>query len=298
MKLQDAISSIIEQNGTGMLSNVLVLNILNDYNAFDDVTSAKNVLKNLITEGFIERIIFAHDNHLDMKTLSQKCLNELYEKYGFRKDTLIYVINSIIGALGYELLNAPTDEAPAPTNNKQAAPTFTKTGNHLSFRDIEINGTISDFCAQLIALGYHSPVTIDGGSMVLKGDFAGVPNCEIYVIRSRYDDFVWKVAVFMPENNNWYGLKSEYERFKNMFTKKYGTPKSYEFFSDPYEEGDGYELTALSVGKCSYISFYHLPLGVISVSISDSGSISIGYEDEFNTERKSSEIDNLASDEI
>ena len=95
----------------------------------------------------------------------------------------------------------------------------------------------------------------------------------------------------MPENNNWYSLKSEYERFKVMFTKKYGKPDSYEYFTEPYEEGDGYEHTALSVGKCSYISFFTLPLGTISLRISESLLDKIKYIAEENKRSANKEIE-------
>ena len=47
MKLQEAIKSIIELKSTSILNNVLVLNILSDYNAFEEIPSSKNVLKKI-----------------------------------------------------------------------------------------------------------------------------------------------------------------------------------------------------------------------------------------------------------
>lgn len=300
MKLQEAIKSIIELKSTSILNNVLVLNILSDYNAFEEISSSKNVLKNVISEGYMEKILFAHDNQLDLQGSSQTYINELYEKYGFRKDSSVYVINSILLGLGYNhIADYKTEEEPIKEHKQDTTIVpQTKTGDHLLFRDIEINGTISSVCSELERLGYSAPIFLEGGSAVVKGDFAGVPNCEILIIKSRYADFVWKIVVLMPENNNWYSLKGEYERFKKMFTLKYGKPKSYEFFSDPYEEGDGYEHTALSVGKCTYVSYYNMALGVISLNISENGAINIGYEDKANCDKNSNAVDNIASLEI
>ena len=77
MKLQEAIKSVIVLKNNNILNNVLVLNILNDYNAFEDMMSSKNVFKNIITEGYMEKLLFAHDNQLDIQNLSQKYLYEL-----------------------------------------------------------------------------------------------------------------------------------------------------------------------------------------------------------------------------
>lgn len=300
MKLQDAISSIIELKSTSILNNVLVLNILSDYNAFDEVPSSKNVLKNVISEGYMEKILFAHDNQLDLLCSSQTYINELYEKYGFRKDSSVYVVNSILIGLGYNHINDYKTEEEfliEPKQNTTIVPK-TKTGNHILFRGIEIDGTVSNICSELEKLGYSAPIFLESGSAVVEGDFAGVPNCEILIVKSRYADFVWKIVVFMPEENNWYSLKVDYERFKNMFTRKYGQPDSFEYFSEPYEEGDGYEHTALSVGKCTYASYYNVPLGIISLSISEKGAINIGYEDKVNCDKNRNAVDNIASSEI
>ena len=47
MKLQEAIKMVIALKSTNILNNVLVINILNDYNAFEDISSSKNVFKNI-----------------------------------------------------------------------------------------------------------------------------------------------------------------------------------------------------------------------------------------------------------
>lgn len=304
MKLKDSIKTIVDLKGTSIFTNVLVLNILNDYNSFNEMPSAKNVMKHVISEGYMEKILFSHENQLDIHSSCQKHLHELYDKFGFRLDTATYVINSILEGLGYDALNVSIkqEETIAQQTSSTIEPsnpiTQNKTGQHLLFRDVEINGTVNDICSLLFQLGYSAPIPLDGGSVVIQGDFAGVANCDLLIVRARHEDFVWKIVVLMPENNNWYSLKSDYIRFKEMFTKKYGKPESYEYFSEPYEEGDGYEHTALSVGKCSYISFFNVPLGTISVTISERGAITIGYEDKINAERNSNDIDNIATNEI
>lgn len=60
-------------------------------------------------------------------------------------------------------------------------------------------------------------------------------------------------VIFMPDDNSAYttytSLNSDYNTIKKAMVSKYGESKSLNQFSRPYENGDGYELTALKVGK-------------------------------------------------
>lgn len=40
-----------------------------------------------------------------------------------------------------------------------------------------------------------------------------------------------------------------------MYLSKYLLDSDFEFFSAPYEEGDGYELRAVLNNKCKYVTF-------------------------------------------
>ena len=298
MKLKEAISEILKLKDISILKNTLVLNLLNDYKAFEEYPSSKNVLKNIISEELMEKILFLHENQLIQQATSSTYINELYEKYGYRKDVSTYVIASLFGALGYEITIPETSENQEEIATITATLSSAKTGNHLTFRDIEINGTVKGFCAELKKLGYSDPIYLDGGSCVVKGEFAGVKDCEILVLKSRYTDIVWKVVVMMSECKSWHSLKSDYERFKDMYTKKYGVPQAYEYFLDPYYEGDGYELQALEMEKCTYLSCFENSLGMIGVSMSASGYVSIGYEDGINAKLNSDAVNSSAFDEI
>jgi hypothetical protein len=125
---------------------------------------------------------------------------------------------------------------------------------------------------------------------VLEGEFTN-RNCIIFVTSSPKSKIVWKVNVLLlPKENTWYKLESDYYNYVKQYTKKYGKPtKSFEFFSEPYYAGDGYELQALDKDKCTYASFWQLKNGTICVSIGGF-TPSIGghrifliYEDELNS---------------
>lgn len=60
----------------------------------------------------------------------------------------------------------------------------------------------------------------------------------------------------------------------------YGPAKITKSFEKPYEEGDGYEVTAIKSGKASYNAFWKTNNGnTITMQINKSGSISLFYTD-------------------
>ena len=102
-------------------------------------------------------------------------------------------------------------------------------------------------------------------------------------------------------------IRSEYEDYKQKLTKKYGSPESYEYFMDPYYEGDGYELTALSSEHCHYISFFKeqqvingtvIDIGTIVLKLSTDARVSLTYEDTINSEKGENEKNAIADDDL
>lgn len=54
-----------------------------------------------------------------------------------------------------------------------------------------------------------------------------------------------------------------YKRMKRILTERYGKPTSeYEFYHSPYYEGDGFEQTAIRVGKGSLATFWGVNLSL------------------------------------
>ena len=47
-----------------------------------------------------------------------------------------------------------------------------------------------------------------------------------------------------------------YDDLKNILASKYGEPKSYRDFTDPYKNGDGYEMQAVRLGKAAIESYW------------------------------------------
>lgn len=168
---------------------------------------------------------------------------------------------------------------------------------HMTFKGIPMNCDLSTFVAKLEAKGYVKIYEKNSGA-VLSGDFAGKSDCKIFVLSTEDSKHVWKIAVKFPEQTSWYSLKNEYSTFKTSYTEKYGKPNVYEFFSSPYYEGDGYELQALRLEKCTYVSYFSTPQGDIALEMTTDKCIRVSYEDAINVNIRQGEKDKAVSSDI
>ena len=169
--------------------------------------------------------------------------------------------------------------------------------DHMSFKGVSMKCTLTSFVSQLEVQGYETLLKREDGA-VLSGSFAGKTNCKIFVMCTNNSKVVWKVVVKFPEKVSWFSLKSEYNTFKETYTSKYGKPESYEFFSSPYYEGDGYELQALKLEKCTYASIFSSPQGLICLEITDDKCVQVVYEDAVNVDIKRIEQNTVVSNDI
>ncbi len=174
---------------------------------------------------------------------------------------------------------------------------------HLTFKNIPIEGSVSAYVAKLEAVGFYLLHENDGRSAILQGSFAGFDDCTVYVIGSKSSKTVWKVVVGLPHQLSWSSTRSRYEDFKESYTAKYGKPAdSFEFFIDPYEKGDGYELQAIKLEKGYYTTFWELSAGTIFVGISASnnsdGWVRLVYEDAAGVEIMNREKNQIIEDDI
>ena len=126
MTFQDAIISVINDFGKDILSNASLQNFLNDYNAFDESKSFRVILKNLISEGYLDQMLLI--KNWDSSS-SQLCAR-FVDNTGFQIEKAEYVLNSMAYALGISKSKAdytqssqqqsqPT-QSPVPQNKRQA----------------------------------------------------------------------------------------------------------------------------------------------------------------------------------
>ena len=123
------------------------------------------------------------------------------------------------------------------------------------FDGIHISGDAAAVMQKFRAKGYRL-IKTESNAYAMKGEANGV-DVELYLLATPITKKAYSVKVYLSEKISWYSLKSEYNRFKDILTNKYGSnDKDYEYFEEPYFEGDGYETSAVKLEKVHYLSFW------------------------------------------
>lgn len=172
----------------------------------------------------------------------------------------------------------------------------TSSAEHIKFMGVPVGGNVAAFKDSLKAKGF-----IYKKCFKTLYSFEGIFANEVVaveVLASPKTKQVCKIIVYFPQKDTWKGLKSDYFRKKNLYKEKYLLDKDFEFFSSPYDEGDGYEMRAVSLGKCNFASFYYATGGHIMIQIDEKQRIKITYEDRENIKISQSELDQKALEDI
>ncbi len=290
MNLKEALSTLIGGKGINILKTPLSLNILSDYKAFDEHPSSKNVLKAIIEEGYLEKIAFFYENELPLGEAPIQYASEMYHRLGFRSDISTYVLNALLGALGYDEIYDQNSESLSIKNtswqesgnaNSQGSIQPNK-DSHFEFKGVTIDGSKDIAIEQLKNLGFNLIEDSSDGAL-FSGKFAGIEDCQILVSVSQHTNKLYCISVITPPRLNWWSIKADYDNTNQMIQKKYGQPiQKTEFFADPYEDGDGYELTALETGNAFFATQYESKHGRIKVFMASNANLYITYEDKSN----------------
>lgn len=169
---------------------------------------------------------------------------------------------------------------------------------HLTFKDIPIDGNVKDFADKLSKKGFTQIEGLEDDIIRMEGKFADF-NAEVWLVATPKTKTIWKVVVTTKKYTSWSSIKADFEEYKEIYTKKYGKPANdYHFFSRPYYEGDGYEMQALKLEKCTYATVFKIPEGGIMIKMTKWGDISFSYEDNVNVKIKNSESEQSMLNDI
>lgn len=147
--------------------------------------------------------------------------------------------------------------------------------NAQEFMGVKVEGTKTQAIQKFLAKGFKITNQEDTWVKML-GNF-NRKKTELFLLFTPQTKKFWKLAVYLPETSSWSELKSDYLYYQKILTEKYGEPtESYSTFLSPYEEGDGYESSAVTLEKCVYSSFW-MDNGII-IEISKYKQIHISYE--------------------
>ena len=168
----------------------------------------------------------------------------------------------------------------------------------MMFYGIPIKGSYTLFTNQLKDKGFTFKKELKPTLKIWKGTFLN-KDVDIVIVMTPTSKEVWKTSVYFKEQTNWVDLKSEFESVCSKITDKYGPVSSrYSNFNSPFEEGDGYELTAVKSDKSNFFFMWNLEAGSISVSISKSCCVQISYESKSGVELKQKEDAKIADEQL
>ncbi len=172
------------------------------------------------------------------------------------------------------------------------------------FMGIPIEGDAVLFINKLKVKGFKV-INYNNNVTTMSGVFLGTLTNSILIVQTPKSKQVWKVGVYMPEQNTWSSLKFEYQSLLSKLNNKYGEPATSFFsFMSPYEEGDGYELTAVQMEKSNIIAWWDLtftdgtPSGLIMLEMTKWKQNSIIWENSVNTALKKKEQAELDAEEL
>ena len=170
-----------------------------------------------------------------------------------------------------------------------ALSSFAQTTEHLKFKGVPIDGTLSEYVLKMKQAGFHL-IETDDGVAVLEGEFAGYRGCLIGVSTLKSVNVVNTIGVVFPAREDWSSLEGDYEHLKSMLTEKYGEP------SDVVEKFQGYgnpqtdqeKWIRLITDNCSWYTIFETKNGDIQLSLEkgDYGEyfVLLKYFDKINTE--------------
>lgn len=167
---------------------------------------------------------------------------------------------------------------------------------HIKFMGMDVTGNMELFKDSLITKGFYY-VDSFKSSCRFQGEFAN-EFVTLTVLASSKTQMVCKIIVEFPSKSEWKDLKEDYFNKKRLYKSKHPLDKDFEFFSSPYEDGDGYELRAVSREKCNYASFFWAVGGYIIVEIGKTAQVKVSYEDRENMKIAQKELEQSAIDDI
>ena len=174
-----------------------------------------------------------------------------------------------------------------------------QTSEHLTFKGVPIDGTLSEYVVKMRKAGFLELET-SGGTALLSGDFAGYKECHVGVSTLKQKDLVYKVAVIFPEKDTWSTLSGNYFDLKKMLTEKYGEAsinvEKFDGYSQPRD--DQRRMYEVEFDRCKYACVWQTEKGNIQLAIDHDGVtkcfVTLAYFDKINADIiKSSAKDDL-----
>lgn len=161
---------------------------------------------------------------------------------------------------------------------------------HLSFKGIPIEGSMTTFCQKLKAKGLTKIGTNNNMTMFV-GDFTG-RQASIGVGATNDGKSVYSVVVLFDPSDEWKNLVNTYDYYKELYTRKYGKPSACQENNPSRQDSNVMLMHELTQGTATYASAWEATGGTIELSIEKAtnsyskGMVIIKYRDAQNIEAK------------
>lgn len=160
---------------------------------------------------------------------------------------------------------------------------------HLSFKGIPIEGSMSSFCQKLKSKGFIA-IGSQNNIRVFTGDFTG-REATVGVISTDNGQDVFGVVVLLPSSKEWNTLVNTYDYYKDLYTRKYGKASSSKEKNPAYSDSNTALMAEVHNGTAVYVSAWEVAGGSIELAIEKTdgvyeGQVVIRYRDSQNAEIK------------
>ena len=160
---------------------------------------------------------------------------------------------------------------------------------HLSFKGIPIEGSITEFCNKLEDMGFTSLGSEDNITM-FTGDFTG-RKANVAVAATDDGNSVFSVVVFFDPSGEWNTLVNTYDYYKDLYIRKYGKPAKSKEKNPARSDGNISLMLEVQSGTVVWGSSWKTTGGDIELSIEKAtgfyeGMVMIRYRDAQNVEAK------------
>ena len=160
---------------------------------------------------------------------------------------------------------------------------------HLSFKGIPIEGSMTEFCQKLKAKGFTS-IGQENNVTLFTGDFTG-REATVGVTATDDGQNVFAVVVLFDPSGEWNTLVNTYDYYKDLYTRKYGEPAASTEKNPSLSDSNTFLMKEVDEGTVVYVSAWEVTGGDIQLSIEKSsgfyeGMVMIRYRDSQNIEAK------------
>ena len=168
---------------------------------------------------------------------------------------------------------------------------------HLTFKGIPIEGSMTEFCQKLRTKGFTS-IGRENNIALFTGDFTG-REATVGVTATDDGKNVFAIGVLFDPSGEWNTLVNTYEYYKDLYTRKYGEPTVSKEENPALSDSNTALMREVYQGTVTYGSAWEVAGGDIQLSIEKSsglyeGLVLIRYRDSQNVEAKiKSDLDDI-----